>query len=83
MEAAMSQMESRLDRASVAERVTVSVAGFCYSLYDVIVVVHRVVPAVDIWKDGEHVVTAPLASTVIEWRIQRDWTELETVEHGS
>jgi len=79
----MSVFESRLDRASVAERVTVSVAGFCYSLYNVTVVVHRVAPAVDIWKDGEHVVTSPLASTVIEWRLQKDWTELESVEHGS
>jgi len=43
---------------------------------------HRDVPAVDIWRNGEHVVTAPLASTVIDWRLQKEWTELETVEHA-
>jgi hypothetical protein len=71
---------SLLDRASVAERVTISVGGLCYTLHDVTVVVHRVVQAVDLWRGDRHVVTSPLGSTVIEWELQEDWTELQVLE---
>lgn len=60
--------ESKLERANVAERVTVALGELTWRFEDVVVVVHRVLPAVDIFQDDEHVVTAPLAATCIEWK---------------
>lgn len=60
--------ESKLERANVAARVTVVLGAERWEFEDVVVVVHRVVPAVDIFEDDEHVITAPLGATVIEWR---------------
>lgn len=60
--------ESKLERANTAERVTVVLGGETWRFEDVTVVVHRVIPAVDIFEDDEHVLTAPLAATCIEWK---------------
>jgi len=61
--------DTKLAKSNVAERITISVGPHVWRFHNVTVVVHRVVSAVDIWKDDEHVMSAPLSATCIEWRV--------------